>query len=70
MCADLIFCGSEIACFAKEGDLDKAIAKLNELNALQAVYAFCFAIKDLEKHPDELNLLMDKIEREMNMEES
>ncbi len=70
MYSDLIFISTEIAELARKGNTKQAVNKLNELSPLQAVYTFSFVEKTLGTNSNDLKLLIDAIEREMNMEES
>ena len=58
--SDLIFIASEVLHLAKQGRYEEATTQLNELNPLQAIYAFSYVQKDL--NDVEIALLMSRVE--------
>ena len=64
--SDLIFIASEVAHLTKQERYKEAIAQLNELNPLQAIYAFSWLRRDLSDV--EIALLMSRVETAMNRE--
>ena len=64
--SDLIFIAAEVTHLAKLGRYKEATAQFNELNPLQAIYAFSYVQKNMQRVLEiELALMMSEVELEM-----